>query len=204
MKRLLVSLILAVLALLLLPAPVGNSQLTVHRSLHSLNVLSPSMNVGKMCTSYAIGPHALLTAHHCVDFPDPLMIVDNHPMVATQILDDGFDHAIIYLPDAKFPTYIRMWQISPSQGTHVYTYGEPASYGMVNQYREGYVTGRHQDDVGRALTILVMAGVPGDSGSLIFDRNGFVVGVLSLAKPPFIGVYPLRFTAKQLKDASRF
>lgn len=55
------------------------------------------------CSGTAVGPHAILTAEHCLAHAEALAI-DGKPVAVKSLILDGADHAIVVV-DATFDHY---------------------------------------------------------------------------------------------------
>ena len=90
--------------------------------------------------------------------------------------------------DTHFTTFIPMKFREPVQGEHYYLFGNPAL--IVDQYREGYVTGKDNmspDEEGLEYfishTCYLLSGpvVGGDSGSSIYALDGTLIGITTVS-----------------------
>lgn len=196
-----------------------NSRETVHKAMHSVLITAFEERGG--CTAYAVGPHTIAIAEHCLGAtpaePESILFTfeQDGGVMATNVetVLDGNDHALVVLEDVglggqyefkgfntwiydAFPAYI------PQQGDRIFMYGAPLAVGCTDCYREGYFSGwvapspRSSD---RTLMWFSLTGAPGDSGALIFDASGHVVGEVSIGANGFIGCFGFSFTAADLK-----
>ncbi len=211
MKGLLVSLLLLVLTCL--PTFASNSRETISKSMHEVLIVQP-MEEG-YCTAYAVGQKTIMIAEHCISkVPETdLFIFDEYGTgkgpyaVAEKILLDNNDHAILVLRALDletnkftgFDTWIQDISFySPKQGDKVIMWGAPSSLECISCYREGMFSGwTVKDDDGRVLMWFVLPVSEGDSGSLVFDSFGHLVGQVTYGHGCFMGSYPFSFIKEQ-------
>lgn len=155
------------------------------------------------CTANAVEGHVLLTAGHCYQNQDDIKIDGQHVHVLKAIFD-GNDHVLLFEDTIWFKNRIPLKYVAPVQGEQVHYYGNPMAIdNMVDQRREGYVSGQH--DVDNALAIImVVPSIPGDSGSAILNERGELVGVVLGHDDVFCYSYPLVFTDAELREARNF
>jgi hypothetical protein len=213
--------------------PTGYAKSQRHKAAHIILMTAGDRKAG--CSATAVGPHTLLTAEHCyvgqntllgmtlgqdVWGPEKLYIdstVDEVRAgtavqhVIKRIILDHQDHMLLdFGSDTHFTTFIPMKFREPVQGEHYYLFGNPAL--IVDQYREGYVTGKDNmspDEEGLEYFIshpcYLLSGpvVGGDSGSSIYALDGTLIGITTygLEDGAFIGSYPIRFTASQINES---
>lgn len=197
--------------LLLKPESIGTSfnelKMSQKRSMHTIVSVSEER---ALCTAYAISPHALLTADHCIqqdmkiyiDQPKIKLIKDSY---ISEILFDHHDHIIIIFPNEVFKDFLEYNPAEPLQGEHVYFWGNPK--GLTDQYREGYVSGYkkivdpEEIDLNTPIYLFVFNVIPGDSGSPIFDSSdGHLVSLITYSEfdGHFGGGYNFAFTKEQI------
>lgn len=178
------------------------SQFQAHRTTMTLEFANA------VCSGTAIGPHAILTATHCLgDAGGPLVKAAGRVAKMVRHVDDGNDHSIVYV-DIAFTYFAKVKQGAPDQGAHIFIYGNPA--GMPDMYREGYVSGVYDGD-GKHWTLYDLNGYFGDSGSGLFDADGTVVAVNSImvyitdmgGALKLMGSLPLIFATGDLAAASQ-
>jgi len=233
MKRFSMFILAAVLCLPLNGAFASLTVAKAHKTTHKIEMTS-LLGSGGHCSATAIGPHALLTASHCVAVSAALS-VDGEEFGVVAIISDGLDHSIYLLDGPEF-THYSMVDLTarPESGDHVFLFGNPAEF--EDMYREGYVSGfdkPKKDDIPDLLdlfsgkapkpkkpskndtvvkTYYDFNGYFGDSGSGIFNLEGKVIGVTSFITGDaergynikFMGGIELRFTQKQLSEAREF
>ena len=189
-----------------------NFKAQVHAAMFEINVSTPAGD-GE-CTAYAVGPHALATAEHCFEgnpLPQLVKITfgDSDAVEPVEaILLDKDDHALVIFKAKTFTTWVTFVIGSLQQGDRVYFWGNPmAVYYATDCYREGYYSGRtivNWKGVKTRWDIFNLTVAPGDSGSLIFNEDGAVVGMVS--KSPAMGFtvsMEFRFTPEQIARASK-
>jgi S1-C subfamily serine protease len=135
------------------------------------------------CSAFAISPHELLTASHCVG-DDTVQIVSRETWIETsdgyteaQVVsrDEDRDVVVLQVP-TTFPTFFRMRE--PQEGETVFAIG-----GMFDWRRS---TGTVQPGAGffRDSTITIKHGW---SGSPVIGADGFVVGLIHSCHGNFVG-----------------
>ncbi len=168
-----------------------------------------------LCTSSAIGPHALLTAKHC-DVGETALTVDKE-LVDHKILGrlaDGEDHVIFLVDGSAFKDTMGAFYSAEgiSTGAQVFMFGDGG--GMYPpQYRRGYymnsMTATDKEvpegmPVGR-MYVFDLNIIGGDSGSAIYNNDGMLVSLVTYSLADhFCGAYPLAFTDEQIEQAKNF
>lgn len=157
-----------------------------------------------ICSGTVIGPHAILTASHCLQDTALTRVNDANVDVKDRV-DDGHDHTIV-LVDVTF-TYWATRGPEAEQGDRVHYWGNPD--GSRDWYRQGYVVGKDRDEKGRTVQVFDVNGFFGDSGSGVFNEAGQLVAVTSLCEATamnglqfkMMASYPLHFTPEQWAKA---
>jgi hypothetical protein len=218
MKRFSLFMLTALLCLSLTGANASPTVTKAHKSAHKINMPS-LMGGGGSCSATAIGPHALLTATHCVA-ASAVLTVDGDDFGIVTIISDGLDHSI-YLLDGPhaFVDYSAVdLNDKPEQGDRVFLFGNPG--GFEDMYREGYVSGyekpvKEDDSTGFDLFNPFLGRLPkikthsgndaivrtyydfngyfGDSGSGIFNHEGKVIGITSFIQGQSERGYSIKF-----------
>jgi hypothetical protein len=177
----------------------------------------PTLRHG-LCTSSALGPHALLTATHC-DVGETTLRVDREigDRHVLGRIADGKDHTILFVDGDSFKDVMNKFYNPDSYsmdkvGDDVFLYGDGA--GMYPpQYRKGYRMDSVQigsDEVEGMPTGTVYLFdiniIGGDSGSAIYDKHGNLVSLVTygINGGKYCGAYIMAFTAEQVKRAKNF
>ena len=227
MKKYLVGKLLALLAVLILAispsVPVRHQEVSAiqenqHKAYHWIVTTSADDDTKAGCTAYAVGPHTLLTAEHCM-LPHETLYIDQakdnliFPSEISAIYYDHQDHVLLDLPHQNFKNYVVYDPTTyqpPTMGERVHFWGSPK--GIRDQFRQGYVTGEDDNkesgalDIDAPLYLIAVATVGGDSGSVVFDdADGHIVGIVTYGVNDgmFAGVYPLAFTPNQVNRAEK-
>lgn len=160
------------------------------------------------CTATAIGPHTLVSAHHCWLENAKLFIDGDKTPHDVSAIFDSHDTMFLLVPDVTF-THLDKFSprsYAPVQGEAIHFYGNPA--GVVDQFRLGYISGHDTDtddgvSPGQTFWLGAAPVVGGDSGSLILDSKGQVLGVLTYGvfQGKFFGFFSPTFTPEQLRQA---
>lgn len=166
-----------------------------------------------LCTGTAIGPHAILSAKHCDDDGDVKSItidlaVEKHNIVRR--IEDGRDHIIWLVSGTPLRNIVSVAQKGPGNHEAVSFYGVGGgAYPPVPKYGYTMPCNDPSDaDEDAGMKCFETNGIPGDSGSAIYNTSGDIVGILTYrdgdTKPESnIGFVP-NFTAEQLQDAATF
>ena len=163
------------------------------------------INGDESCSGTAIGPHALLSATHCFDWPFTLKVY-GQPVRVIQVLSDGNDHTILIV-GLTFKRWAALGG-EPRQADRVFIFGNPGR--ETDLYRDGVVYGLSPTSKGLAM-LYGINGFYGDSGSGVFNRDGKLVAIISYLR--FMGTgdgtwqamgsFPLAFTPEQLSEAAK-
>lgn len=225
MKKAIIA-VLFLLSLLLSAAPRHPGKSEQGKAAHRIVFVVPEDKSGngqlfltdagkKVCSSSAIGQHALLTAQHC-DVGEEYLTVDNEVAqrkIVGRIID-GEDHIIFLIDGPKFKVtmaaeYDPNTYALPEVGEKVFLFGDGA--GMYPpQYRTGYYTGVTQLDGVDASTdpnvlLFDINIIPGDSGSAMYGVGGKLVTLVTYGVGgKFCGAYKLAFTEAQVMQAEEF
>ena len=197
--------------------------LSFHRAEHWI-VIENDKDAGG-CTATAIGPHALLTAQHClvadedldgspiklfVDWDGKPPYMNFTPYTIMRVELDGSDHAILLLSGPRFKDVAPYATETPLQSMSVIFWGNPA--GVRDQLREGYVMGSAAQPVpeqkaAQQMWYLATPCVGGDSGSAVLDVDtGAIVGLVTYGVNggEFAGIFALHFTSDQIVKAQQY
>ncbi len=169
--------------------------------------LQPQVVDGPECSGTAIGKHALLTATHC-ESPTEKIRVNGRDATIVFLLRDGADHTIYLLSGVEFEYYARVFQNEMAVGDEVFMFGNPAGFSRL--YRKGVVSGQYfLDDEKKLAIVLDINNFYGDSGAGVFNKNGDLLGVMSLllgnnqkqAQFKVAGLYAMKFHPEDLENA---
>jgi V8-like Glu-specific endopeptidase len=197
------------LALLMLTLQVGHSQVPkIADKSHKIQYVGRTVRSGH-CTATAIGPHALLTASHCEKPSNRLRVDGGRAVEIVQIKRDDLDHTILYLKDITFTEWANFSFDGAALGEEVFMFGNPGSF--PSMLRRGYFSGVDNSDE-PIILLLDMNGFFGDSGSGVFNKNGDLIGVISIITQDkvddftltFMGIYPMGFKEQDFEEAKRF
>lgn len=208
-------------------APKLSSIAEAHKAAHTITMPTIAWGGGK-CSATAIGPHALLTATHCMNQPSAVIKVDDKATRIDGLISDSLDHTIV-LVDEEFKSFAPFAEKSRlAQGDDVFMFGNPGELSDI--FRKGYVAGYIKPEVIETPLQAIMTppaiadneairstfydfnGFFGDSGSGIFNPEGQIVAVTSFineqsdngATIKFMGGFEIRFTKEQIKQAQDF
>jgi hypothetical protein len=170
-----------------------------------------------VCTGTAIGPHALMTAHHCNDEGDSdtirLDMTLQEKFHIEKILTDGRDHDV-YLLDGPAFTNVAFYKTRPIKvGEPVYVWGDGDGV-----YPPRKLTGveaklfmEYSDvDARSGLAMFTMKVIPGDSGSIVWSEDGYMLAVTTYLHLTENRVqdgtidFQLAFTDDQIIEAETF
>jgi hypothetical protein len=155
-------------------------------SSHTIYVLDQNLEPKDKCTATAIGPHAMLTAEHCVS----RLVPDNHIFfnidisthvysIRTAIYDDH-DHVIYLLTGPAFKYFLPYRYLISSHvinSTKVVAYGATSGtvFGTTNPSREDL----SDVDQLQGVRYYHLKVDDGDSGSLIYTPDGSVSSMVT-------------------------
>lgn len=164
-----------------------------------------------ICSSTAIGSHALLTATHC-DMGASVVAVDGNPAAIMERLADGNDHTI-YIVNINFGNYAEFSTGKLKLGDEVWLRGNPAGLNQLVRYGHyaGSIvvpmTGSVGNSGSKVFQMFDINGWFGDSGSSIFDKHGRIVAVTSLGFNDggfvMLAAFAFQFTPAQLAKATK-
>ncbi len=123
------------------------------------------------------GEDFIVTAAHVVDTETPMKVSDGDSFVGIRVVYIDFSKDIAILKTDRRLTEIKpkRWNLNKSEnlsGIDVYYSGYPSHYGRL--LISGMVSSSNDDGV-----IIQSFALPGSSGSIVFDKHGRVVGVLT-------------------------
>lgn len=161
------------------------------------------INDENSCSSTAVGPHALLTASHCLVGLKTLVIDGKGPANVMRVMDDGNDHSVIFL-NYTFKTWAEFGP-KPRQTEKVHAYHSPGNY--PDMYSQGYVSGSKVVK-GKLVTLYDLPTFYGSSGAAILNNQGQIVAVDSVVvmlegEQAFYqqaGSFDLKFNADQYAE----
>lgn len=153
------------------------------------------------CSATVVSHKAILTAAHCFAGAKTLAI-DGKPVQVLKILQDGNDHVLVVVAH-RFAHFAQVGQ-APQTGDKLHMVGNPGP--LQDLYREGVVYGPAAIE-GKTVTLYSLPIWFGDSGAGLFDRHGYLVGVVSfiyrLDRGPSwqaSASFPLAFTPDQWRQ----
>ena len=211
----------AFLALSVIASPVPAQKEINHAAMHRVEILTYADDEGGYCTATAIGPHAILTAAHClmqkpIPSAKPIQFTidantnrETHAQ-AGKIVFDGNDHIIVELKPAEgekpfvaFVVWIDPQNHSlPVEGRKAYFYGAPKLIECLDCYREGSTMGAFiNPNTQQHGYWYQMPAIEGDSGAAIYDDQDRLIGVVKMAGHGIMGALDILFTAEQWKSA---
>ena len=134
---------------------------------YALRIISHGNGRGMACSATAVGPNAIETAAHCLQYP--LVTINGRP--AKVVRSEGIsEDRIRVVVSVKFRSWAPLGR--PVVGERVRWWGQPG--GMSFVYREGHVSLVAPNGVMVDGTVCY-----GDSGSGLFNDAGELVGVVS-------------------------
>jgi len=188
-----------------MPAQQLASHFLIFQTMEGENVTS--------CTGTAIGPHAFMTATHCVRGKNAAKVLidltmDAHLLLST--VSDGRDHTIFLINGQAFQNYISVVPVDAKMDSVLVTYGTGKGayppipkYGRVMSCEDPSDLDRIEHEFCTTLPV-----VSGDSGAAIYDDKGEVVGLVTFAIDNEITYtntnFALNFARNQLDFAATF
>lgn len=127
------------------------------------------------CSATSVGPHALLTATHCLANMQSLTIDGRGYVDVIKTVSDGNDHSVLFL-SYTFRSWSTFGQ-TPYQTQDVHMYHSPGNY--PDMYSRGYVSGRRIVK-GKYVTLFDLPVFYGSSGAAILDSQGQIIAVDSM------------------------
>ena len=221
MKKILITFGLILASVFAVAAPSPELTKLQHKSAHTIILMDAGDKHAAGCSATAIDEHVLLTAQHC-DIAGARVYIDQNTsplqraVVVSEKYYDQNDHMLLVLPGVTFkffvPYYADKVRVA-QQGEHVYLWGNPGL--MMNQYREGYVSGTMnfgpQTSVSEEISasgnfsMMTVPIIGGDSGSSVYSAvDGQLIGITTwgINGGMFLGSYPLQFTQEQIDQAA--
>jgi V8-like Glu-specific endopeptidase len=195
MKRLLLAMLLAVSAVVFSCSCAFVHPFGAYQSQRDYREYSSSLRVHVWCpngdeyagTAFAVGPSTAITAAHvlsCEDQGPPVKIEllgreDKVYQAEVGIRADGADAESMYLLNGEvFPVWSELQPNKVSVGQTVCLIGGDGSLNIYGLRKCGDVATVLED--GRI--VVSLRSVPGNSGSPVFDDEGYVVGLLSMGR----------------------
>jgi S1-C subfamily serine protease len=167
----------------------------------------------KYCTGTAIGPHALLTANHCDPKDEAVSVyidwsTETHKIISSA--SDGRDHLILLIDGSPLTNIEKVAVTTAKIGEHVTIYGVGGgAYPPV--VKQGVITDCQDPsdaDHDAGVWCSSLHSIPGDSGSVVYNDKGQVVGIVTYkdnaTEPSGTIGFALNFTEKQWADAAAF
>jgi len=134
------------------------------------------------CTGTAIGPHAILTASHCLKHSNADLIeLDNavRDYHIEKVLTDGRDHDVYLVDGPEFTNFVKYKVRQSEIGEHVFMYG--SGHAVYPPRRLDGVRVDYDDpsdvDADAGEQAFSTPAVPGDSGSAVFNDDGTITAV---------------------------
>jgi len=192
--------------------PEVSSLAAVHTSLpittHKIEFVGLAIDPSH-CSATAIGPHAVLTASHCEEATDDL-VIDQTKVKIVSILRDKLDHSIILFNGPRFTAWSELKAVRLQPLQQLIICGNPLQ--LTQLYRTGFVAGQTLGPTGIPVILIDMNVYYGDSGAGVFTTSGDLIGVLNIVFGnqrngnyfKLAGMNVNAFTDAQLKQAREF
>lgn len=168
------------------------------------------------CTATAVGPHALLTADHCLEGkPDAVKLdLSRRTYTITKILRDHNEHVVIIVDGPVFAA-IQPFKFRDAKiGEHEFYYGN-GGLAYPADCKSGIVVDQYDPsdlDKDAGVRWYSNGSIPGDSGSAVYGDDGSILTLVTMhfteeslltSKSLMVG-YSLRFTPAQVLEAQDF
>ena len=198
MKRILIVLPIA----LLLSAPVSATRPAILDSIEPLQWVSMSMiqvgpfsipagdlKIGVHCTTFQIGSNYHLTDFHCIGDTDTGEVLDRGYYVGphqAKVVDWDWDNDMAILYTKEPNEHSLQLADSVEQFDYIETAGYSFGWKSPNWFQGHMGTiGLHEPRLAdRAISVYVVTGAGGQSGSPVVDAKGNVVGIVQLSNDP--------------------
>lgn len=163
------------------------------------------------CTGTAIGPRTLLTASHCDEGQYETIRLD-YAVTQKHILahaSDGRDHTIYIVDGPVFQNYVAAKEIKvlPEVGSRVIMFGTGGQDFPPHVYYGHVIDGKdHSDeDASAGIVYFDIPAIGGDSGSIVYDKDGNVVAIMSMSDEDKESIgFALAFPQKMLDELYNF
>jgi hypothetical protein len=195
-----------------LPLQPVNTMSVEQLSSHSLSLEDKDSGYLGLCSSTAIGKHAVLTAEHCLMNGDVKqveldMATEDHRILAAA--SDGRDHVILLLDGTPFKNFVSVVNANSPVNDEVMIYGVGGhAYPPVPKHGHTVTCEDPSDmDSSAGIFCTTIPVIPGDSGSAIYNSMKQVVGVVTYSSTgrPYTNVnFALNFTQGKLDEAQKF
>ena len=188
---------------------------TQQRESHILIFVDKSDEPIGSCSARAIGPHAVITATHCLSGRDVFgikidMSEETHDIVS--VATDGRDHMLLLIDGTAFKNYEKI-KVGKVQINDVVTYYGSGGDEYPPVPKFGKVTDcQDPSDMDEAAEIVCFdtSSIFGDSGSTVYNDKGEVVALVTYlidqgtGKPTTTVGFGLNFTQAQYDRAFEF